>query len=489
VANVGAAGRDHRVADATERRDWRTVEALIKGGMDVRAPQPDGATALHWAAYWDEAVVAGRLIQAGADVNAANDNGVTPLALACENKDARLVDRLLAAGASANAATATGETVLMTASRVGSTELVRALLAHGANVNATETVHQQTALMWATAERHPDVVRLLVAHGADVHARSRVRRRTVQLSTRYSDQKTVRGVTETDLGGFTPLLFAARVGDVDSATHLLAAGADINETTPNGLSVLVMAAHSGNGGFAAFLIDRGADVNAAGGGYTALHAAVLRGDLDLVNTLVAHGADIDAGLLKGTPSRYYSKDYAFNEDLVGATPLWLAARFGEPEVIRKLARAGADPGAALPDGTTALMAAILPTRGIGGFRLGDRRERYQGSGDIAAKGEGEDERITLDTVKCLLDLGVDVNAATKTGDTALHMSAGLAVNGVVQVLVDHGANLQAKNTADQTPLAVALAPPARSPQMNYFYVGVEERKGTAALLRRLGASN
>jgi ankyrin repeat protein len=488
LASLGAAARDHRLADAAEERDWREFDRLLKSDADVPAPQPDGATALHWATYWDQQTAVDRLIAAGADVNAANDNGVTPLALACENKNDALVERVLAAGANPNAATVTGETVLRTAARVGSIGAVTALLDRGANPNAAEPVHNQTALMVATAERHPAIVQRLVSRGADVHARTRVRRRTVQLSTRYSDQKTVRGVTETDLGGFTPLLFAARVGDIESAAHLLVGGADINETTPNGLSVLVMAAHSGNGALAAFLVNRGADVNAATGGYTALHAAVLRGDGDLVKTLVAHGADIHAKLRNGTPSRYYSKDYAFNEELVGATAMWLAARFGEPDIIRTLVAAGADANGALADGTTVLMGAILPTRGIGAFRLGDRRERYQGAGDIALKADGEDEAITVDVVKCLLDLGSDVNAANQEGDTAVHIAVGMAANRVVQLLADRGADMHAKNKKGQTALAVATGAPARDARLNYFYAGADERKSTADLLRKLGAT-
>ena len=133
-------------------------------------------------------------------------------------------------------------------------------------------------------------------------------------------------------------------------------------------------------------------MNVADAGYTALHAAILRGDLPLVRVLVARGADPNVVLAKGTPSRYYSKDYAFNENLVGASPLWLAARFGEPEMMRALVAGGADPRWTMKDGTTTLMSAIVPTRGLGTFRAGDRRERYQGPADVAAKGEGRTKR-------------------------------------------------------------------------------------------------
>ena len=75
------------------------------------------------------------------------------------------------------------------------------------------------------------------------------------------------------------MLFAARSGDLESAKLLVAAGADVNGAAPDGNSVLVVAAHSGHGSVAEFLLDKDADPNATGAGYTALHAAVLRGDL------------------------------------------------------------------------------------------------------------------------------------------------------------------------------------------------------------------
>ena len=141
-----------------------------------------------------------------------------------------------------------------------------------------------------------------------------------------------------------------------------------------------------------------------------------------MKAILAHDADPNRRLAKGSPSRYYSKDYAFTEGLVGATPLRLAAEYGEPAIVRALAAGGADPTLGLGDGTTALMAAIASTRGFGAFRAGDRRERYLGLADVAAKVDGEDERLTLATAKAAIDAGVEVNARNKDGDTALHIS-------------------------------------------------------------------
>ena len=501
VSATTLAAREAPLADAVERRDKAAVAELLKQRADVNAPQPDRATALHWASHWDDLDLVARLLRAGANVNAANDLRVTPLMLACENRNVAMVQQLLKAGADPNAATSTGETVLMTSARTGNVGVVKALLARKANVNAKEPVHGQTALMWAVAREHPDVVRALIDAGADVQARSRILHRTVSTGNRYGDQKSVTGLVETDLGGFTPLLFAARVGGLESARLLLAAGANVNDAEPDGTSVLVVAAHSGHGDLAVFLLEKGADPNSAAAGYTALHAAVLRGDAGLVNALLASGAKPDAVLTKGTPSRYYSKDYAFREGLIGATPLWLAARFGESEMMRALVAAGANPKFMLPDkpghreislgevasiyGSSIVIAALAGARGFGVFLAGDRRERYEGPGDVAAKAVGEGERIALATAKTALDLGADVNAAEVNGNTPLHVAATLGLTTVIPLLVERGAHVDTKNKSGQTPLAGVRRSLTQTGQ-NY-QAPADQRQSVAALLVKFGA--
>jgi ankyrin repeat protein len=486
VALVGAAGAaqtrpDLRLVQAIERRDARAVETLLKQRVDVNAAQPDGATALHWAAHWDDVATAERLIRAGAKANAANDLGVTPLALACENGSAPMAEALLKAGANPNVKVSSGETALMTASRTGNVAVVQALIANGGDVNAKEQTHGQTALMWAVANGHPDVVRVLVAAGADVQARSDIRPRVVHTGNRFGDRNESRGVATLDLGGFTPLLFAARQGDIESGRLLLAAGAAVDDLAPIGATALVVAAHSGQGVFAAMLLEKGADANAAGAGYTALHAAVLRGDLDLVKALLARGANPNAAIAKGTPSRYYSKDWALNASaLTGATPLWQAARYGDVPIMKALVAAGANPKYAFADGSTILIVAVAANSGYG---TGDRRERYLGPGDIAPTPE-ENERVTYAAATAAIELGADVNATNQAGETALHVAAQQAVDSVARLLVEKGANIEATNKRGLTPRGVALVPRPRNPlQID----GPDRRASTAAVLRKLGA--
>src|SRR5205823_1244282 len=137
------------------------------------------------------------------------------------------------------------------------------------------------------------------------------------------------GVDEVENGGFTPLLFAARSGDIDSARYLLEAGVDINDESPDGATPLIVAAHSGHGSLAALLIEKGADPNRNAVGYSALHAAILRGNLELVKTLLAHHANPSAQIERATPVPRFGQDFAFSAELVGATPFALAAKYAE----------------------------------------------------------------------------------------------------------------------------------------------------------------
>lgn len=470
-----AASDDLRLVEAVKVRDLAAVRTLLAESVDVNTPQPDGATALHWAVHWTDLETVALLLGAGAKVNVANDFGVTALSLACTNGSAAMVDLLLGAGADPNAVGMTGETPLMTAARTGILEVVEALLAHGADVYAAESTQAQTALMWAVSETHPMVVRTLIAHGADVHARS--------------------------TGGFTPLLFAAREGDLDSARALVEAGANVNDATAESPSALVVATVRGHAPVAIWLLDQGADANAAGAGFAALHWAAgsweteitgpygfvaerhdewraLRGvptqRLELVKALLDHGADPNARLVKPPPRVGFS---VFNtRSLEGATPFWLAAMAADVDSLRLLAASGADPHVATTNeppkasfdgqslvhrGTTSLMVAA-------------------GVGRNMAESLVTNDRA-LGAVKFIWELGGDVNAVNQVGNTALHGAAHTRSDALVQFLVDNAAEVNVRNEGGETPLTVAE---------RYVQPGtatIVARTSTGDLLRELGA--
>ena len=476
--SVGATDEgDLGLVQAARNRDTAAVKALLGQGAEVDETEPDGATALHWAAYRDDDATVEVLVRAGANANAVNDYGVTPLWLACQNGSAAVVERLLKSGADPNIAHVSGVTPLMAASRVGGVAAVRELLGHGAEVNAREGKRWQTALMWAVAQRHGEVARALIEGGADVHARSRLRRMTVNTGIAANGPIAWRReapphLVERDEGGYTPLLFAARNGDVEVARILLAGGANVNDVAPAGTSALVVAIHSGHYPLGRFLLDRGADPNAAGAGYTALHAAILRGSLEAASALLAHGADPNAVLKNGTPQRRNSDDYALWWSFAGATPLWLAARYLEPDIMRLLVANGANPEVG-KERSTRLIAVSNGLSGHG--RSGDSQRALTLT-------QVEKERA-LEGVRLVLQLGADVNAADEQGDTALHKAASRGLDRVAQLLVENGAKLDATNSLGETPLA-----------MTYTKVDVEsggqlrlEHKSTRELLSKLGA--
>ena len=500
-AQTGAPAGVSPLITAVRNGDTAALRARLAGTVDVNARQPDGATALHWAVHHEDVVAADLLLGAGADADAANDLGVTPLLMACRRGHGPLVERLLAAGADANAALPSGETALMAAARAGSLAAVNALLARGARVNAAEATRGQTALMWAVANRRPAVTRALLDHGADVGARTVTRRRVYNMGGSRSAGSASRGIAVEEVveGGSTALLFAARSGDVESARLLLAAGAHVDDTAADGNPALVVAAHGGHGSLAALLLRAGADPDAAPLGYTALHAAVLRGTLrdrgvpnddpgagvPLVRALLAHGADPDPRLARGTPVRRWSHDFAFMDRWVGATPFWLAAHFLETEMMQVLADAGADPRAPNRDGATPLMAAagLGYNRGGGSAFIRDRRD-FSSYNPVESAALGSaipaaEERRTVAAVAAALALGARVDAANDAGDTALHAAASHGMNAVIGLLTDHGADLDAENRRGQTPADLAVYADGIAGDR---YV----REDTAALLRSLG---
>jgi ankyrin repeat protein len=374
----------------------------------------------------------------------------------------------------------------MTCAATGSADALRTLIARGADVNTKEPSQSQTALMWAALERHADVVRLLLEHGADATAHTKK--------------------------GFTALHFAARSGDIESAKALLAAGLDVNivsqpdqpdtpagrggepgyrgggpsrtggpsyETTVSaGSTPLLVAAMRAHVPFALLLLEQGADPNIDSAGFTPLHWAAgtwengeanpvfgfidamsgipdRQAKLQLVNALLAHGANPNARMTRRPPA--FAGGYT---DVVGATPFLLASATADVEIMRLLLDAGADPSLKTRSNATALMAAVGMNRTIGESAV--------------------TEEQSLEAVNLLLELGIDPKAVASNGENALFGPAYRGWNKLTQLLIDKGANVNAVSKAGITPW---LAASGQGDRLG----GVLFNHDTAALLVKHGA--
>ena len=469
------------VADAAMKGDKATVNTLLQQKADVNAPHPDGATALQWAAYRNDLELADLLLSAGANVKIANRDGATPLSLASESGSAPMIEKLLNAGANVNEKGPHGETPLMMASRNGNVDAMKVLLDRHADVSATESLRGTTALMWAAEQSHAAAAKLLIAHGADVNAASapEVRPRGAYLApsavARFANGDAVerrrpvappRAVTSgddvadaaeffgnrnqvKDGGGITPLVFAAREGDLETVKVLVEAGAHVNQTTNYGWTPLLTATQNKNYKIGKYLLDHGADPNLANhGGWRPLYLAtdnrnIEGGDypvrpadmdhLEYIKLLLNKGADVNARVcgLKSTPTvcsgdstetrTIFTNQWLYED---GSTAFVRAAQSGDVTLMKLLLSRGADPKIPTAHNVTALATAS----GIGWVE-----------GITFEWSEAED----LEAVKLCLDLGIDVNAVDSDGRTALHGAAHKGRVPVIQALVDHGAKLDA----------------------------------------------
>ena len=451
--------------EAVKQGDVATVRSLLSGQSDVDAAEPDGTTALHWAAHLGDALSADLLLDAGANLNATTRNGATPYSLASYKGHAGVIERFLEAGADPNAEIY-GEPVLMMVARAGDPDAIRALLSYGADPNVTEPTRGQTPLMHAAHEGNVEAIRVLIYEGspttdfrADVSARSTGPSEKPRIGgriPRINDPIGLRAHRDptwaVNLEGWemTPINWATREGHIEAVKTLLEAGADVHDAKPDGRTNLILAIENRHYELAGYLIDQGADPN-MGPGYTALHQIAwtrrLNGkfgplnpeatgslaSLELAEKILDTGADINAQMEKSFHDGYRNRMIRF-----GATAFLLSSKLVDLPMMKMLVERGADIKILNRDNDTPL---ILAT---GGSTLNPGGE------------DAGTEEEALAAVKYLIkELGFDVNAVNNNGETPLFGPSYRGWNRVATYLLEQGAELGVENVMGWTPTTLA----------------------------------
>jgi uncharacterized protein len=436
------------LADAVMKRDKEAVASLLKQKTDPNAAQADGTTPLHWAAQWNDLALADQLLAAGAKAGTANRVGATPLLLAGINGSAEMIEKLVKAGADVNVPVLLhGETPLMIVAKSGNVKAAQVLLDHGAQINAVENLRGTTALMWAAEQSHTQMIDLLVSRGADVQLQSKsyvpeVKKRGLGFAPPPRPGQPAPATQGPVRGGLTALLFAVREGSLPCVKLLAEKGSDVNKPTADGSTALLVAVQNGNYDIADYLLSHGADPNVENQkGWTPLYLAVknknqettaipgpgAEGAGEIIKNLLEHKANPNVRIKAETEVHQGMTSLWLKE--AGATPLLRAALCGDLTTVKLLMQYGADPNIPTFDNTTALMVAS----GVG-WADGMLHE-YS-------------EKETLELIELLLSSGADVKAANDHGITALHGAGYKGANRAVQLLVDRGADLAAKDKGE-----------------------------------------
>jgi ankyrin repeat protein len=317
-------------------------------------------------------------------------------------------------------------------------------------------------------------------------------------------------------GGLTPLLFAAREGNLDVVKALIKAGAPVGQASAGDhTSPLLMATINGHFDIAMLLLEHGASPNQMSDAnatplYSALNVQWAAKSLypqptaqkqqqatylELMEALLKLGADPNVRLSKHLWYMSYNFDL-LGVNTTGATPFWRAAYGTDVAAMRLLLRYGADPsvptkkpvgrmrGADAPvedDGETTDPSGLppIPNGGPGVYPIHAASGVGYGEG-YAANAHMHAPDGWIPSVTFLIEeLGVEVNSRDHNGFTPLHHAAARGDDELIMYLMSKGADITAVSRRGQTVADMANGPVQRIPPF------VE----TVKLLEKLGSKN
>jgi ankyrin repeat protein len=489
------------------------AELLLNAHADISAgTRIEATTPLYMACQNGSAAMISLLLAHGADPNGANSLGTTPLMVASASGSTEAVKILLDHGANPNAREHVhDQTALMFAANLDRADVIRLLATHGADLNASSRVSPVVRISFkdgtmpmlepedekkAGPEKEKKSGIEDVDNGGlksleqdkkvadskepatNNHVESSKTPAADAGSGDTAEKKKPRDRGAAKMGGMTPLLYAARQGNIAAATALLDSGAKIDEISGSEQTApLVMAIANGHFDLAKILVDHGANVNLTNAmGLAPLYATIdvqyaphewsaepiveqeKTNYLTLMQLLISRGADVNARLGKKVWSRVLTQDMSW-VDPAGATAFWRATQAEDLKAMQLLRTAGADPNLPTKAGVTPLMVAA----GLG----------WGANYSNTALGPW------LPVVTYCIEQKADINAIDDLGHSALHGAAFVGNTDIVHLLVSHGAKTELKTKEGDSVADMANGPfPHSIPHPE-----------TVALLESMGSPN
>ncbi|QPJ60928.1 MAG: hypothetical protein G3M70_03090 [Candidatus Nitronauta litoralis] len=397
--------------------------AIIAGGKTGYTFPLDGIPPLANALATENLPMVFLLIDQGANVNQGKVGGLSPMFEVVD--DLAMFQLFVRNGGRVDVMDHGGRSLLWYASALGDLQVVKELIAMGNQVNQSDQTGT-SPLMAAILEHHWDVAEELIKRGAHIDQRNSERKTALMMVVNRglisAVEKLVKLGADIHLVSLdydkNALHMAAEAGHREIAEILLKNGAQIDKPDKNGVTALMHAAAKGHSGVAELLLSRGADVNLYdNGGWSALHwnAGTPQSGTELTNLLIRYRANVHArGSAPPLPgeterSTWYQTRKNKPRDW---TPLHLAAYNGQDKIVLEILQAGADPNALTGNHQSPLSVGSRP----GG----------------------------LESVLLLLNRGASANFPGQM-ETPLHNAAASGALDVARVLIDHGADIEAKN--------------------------------------------
>ncbi|XP_069467433.1 poly [ADP-ribose] polymerase tankyrase-2 isoform X2 [Ambystoma mexicanum] len=379
---------------ARSGHEERLMTLLTPLNVNCHASDGRKSTPLHLAAGYNRVKVVQQLLKHGADVHAKDKGDLVPLHNACS---------------------------------YGHYEVTELLVKHGACVNAMD-LWQFTPLHEAASKNRVEVCGLLLSHGADptllnCHNKSSIDLAPTpelkeQLPYEFKGHSLLQSAREADIARIKKIVSLEIINFKSPITH---------ETA---LHCAAASPYSRRKQACEFLLRKGANVNEKTKDFlTPLHIASERGHNDVLEVVLKHDAKLNA------------------LDSLGQTPLHRAARCGHLQTCRLLLQSGCDPS-------------IVSLQGFTALQIGNESVQHILQENTESSNSDTDQHLLesakvgdLEVVKKLCN-SQSVNCRDVEGrqSTPLHFAAGYNRVSVVEYLLQHGADVHAKDKGGLVPL-------------------------------------